>query len=71
MKIGTIASPWHDDVGAYGHAAMVTLVGAIDLSARSTAAITNFGLQTLLRDAVLPLVPVGDNILDERRGRYP
>ena len=48
-----------------------THVGAIDPLARSTAPITNFGLQTLFRDAVLPLVPIGDDILDERRGRRP
>ena len=59
-------------------------VGAVDLAPqisggfpsipfpfRSTASITNFGLQTLFRDAVFPLVPMGDDILDERRGRRP
>src|SRR4029077_12785641 len=37
----------------------------------STAAMPDFSLQPLLRDAVLPLVPVDDDILDERRGRHP
>jgi hypothetical protein len=70
MKMGTIASPWYYDVGAYG-----TLSWSLPL-ARSTSGeidrrIPNLGPQTLLRDAVLALVPVGDDILDERRGRHP